>query len=174
MAEPSSTETPKSPDTEPISLFPITPSTEPKALFPISTTTITSTTTSQWLCSSSFTADLSVINQAVSSLHSFNFIPHDDDDDIQVQESKKPSSTSYEFLESSESDKDYSDKKKKSRSKSKKKRKRDKDFESEAFAYGARKSVVRAWAGSETKPSKDYYFDSRGDLDNLAFGCLYR
>lgn len=33
---------------------------------------------------------------------------------------------------------------------------------------------MRAWAGSDAKPAKDYYFDAHGDRDNLAFGTLYR
>lgn len=59
-----------------------------------------------------------------------------------------------------------------------KKRRRERSAERRgagSFAdYGSRKSNVRAWADSETKSSKDYYLDSRGDRDNLAFGCLYR
>lgn len=46
--------------------------------------------------------------------------------------------------------------------------------EGTTYAIGSRKSGVRAWTNSESKISKDYYFDSRGDRDNLAFGCLYR
>ncbi|KAK1278069.1 hypothetical protein QJS04_geneDACA017145 [Acorus gramineus] len=38
----------------------------------------------------------------------------------------------------------------------------------------SRKSGVRAWTGSVTKPAKDYYIDVRGDRDNLVFGSLYR
>lgn len=73
------------------------------------------------------------------------------------------------MIESSESD--IESKRKKSKGSKKKKRKRDK----ETFEVFARKSGVRAWGNSDTKPStKDYYFDSRGDPDNLAFGCLYR
>lgn len=30
----------------------------------------------------------------------------------------------------------------------------------------------KAWANTTT--DKDYFFDSRGDRDNLAFGCIYR
>ncbi|XP_021861739.1 uncharacterized protein [Spinacia oleracea] len=152
------------------------------SLFPITsgTTTVAAATTPQWLSSSSFTADLSVINDTVVSLQSR--IIKDDDDDEEMRESAPPeasklSSTSYQILESSESDKGergYSGKKRK---KSKKKRRSENEGgagEFEPFAYGGRKSGVRAWANSDSKPSKDYYSDSRGDRDNLAFGCLYR
>jgi hypothetical protein len=36
-----------------------------------------------------------------------------------------------------------------------------------------RKAAVKTWV-EETPPSQDYYFDSKGDRDNLAFGSLYR
>ncbi|KAL2930512.1 Protein NRDE2-like protein [Bienertia sinuspersici] len=137
------------------------------SLFPISseTTITTISSASQWLYSSSFNTDLSVINNAVSSFTTYN--SNDEDEREPIQE---PSSTPYGYLESSESDKE---KERKKKQKSRKKRKRAK-VKIDEFAYGARKSGVRAWANSDTKPNKDYYFDSRGDPDNLAFGCLYR
>lgn len=52
------------------------------------------------------------------------------------------------------------------------KQKRKKECYDETVA--SRKTRVRAWAGSETKPAKDYYVDAKGDHDNLAFGSLYR
>ncbi|XP_057247349.1 uncharacterized protein LOC104901371 isoform X6 [Beta vulgaris subsp. vulgaris] len=152
---------------------PSIPKTEPHSLFPIATSSTTAVTTPNWLCSSSFTADLSVINDAASSFHAFHTIKDDEDESEEIPVARK---SSYEFLESSDSERDerdYSDKKKK---KMKKKRKIEKSRapEFQTFAHGARKSGVRAWASSDTKLSKDYYFDSRGDPDNLAFGCLYR
>lgn len=54
---------------------------------------------------------------------------------------------------------------------SRKKRKRDREKEDDGIS---RKSSVRAWAGSETKLAKDYYFDSHGDRDNLIYGSLYK
>ena len=62
-------------------------------------------------------------------------------------------------------------------SKNKKKKKKKKRKRSKEREDGARKSGVRAWAGSDSNSnsnSKDYYFESRGDPDNLAFGSLYR
>lgn len=52
-----------------------------------------------------------------------------------------------------------------------KKRTRDREKEDDGTS---RKSRVRAWAGSETKMAKDYYFDSHGDRDNLVYGSLYK
>ncbi|KAA8524158.1 hypothetical protein F0562_010411 [Nyssa sinensis] len=40
----------------------------------------------------------------------------------------------------------------------------------------SRGNHVRSWANSssDVKPTKEYYFDSRGDGDKLAFRCVYR
>ncbi|KAH9616378.1 hypothetical protein KSS87_013393 [Heliosperma pusillum] len=149
----------------PSSLFPIstttTTTTTPPPLFPISATAISSTTP-QWLHNTSFTTDLSTISSAPSA----------NDIDSEPEPIPKPKQKqSYELLESS--DEERSDKRRKRKMK-KKKRKRDNDDVSR-FSYGSRKSGVRAWDDSQIKPStKDYYFDSKGDPDNLAFGCLYR
>nr|GMD92263.1 protein NRDE2 homolog isoform X1 [Ipomoea batatas] len=43
--------------------------------------------------------------------------------------------------------------------------------------FSSRKPDVASWASSSAAAAtnaKDYYFDSRGDRDNLAFGCLYK
>ncbi|XP_062220441.1 uncharacterized protein LOC133919901 [Phragmites australis] len=61
-----------------------------------------------------------------------------------------------------------------SRSKERGRRKRRREKERYDGAADSRKPGVRAWAGSETKPAKDYYVDAKGDHDNLAFGSLYR
>jgi hypothetical protein len=61
-----------------------------------------------------------------------------------------------------------------SRRKDRKRRKRRRDQERYDGAAASRKPGVRAWAGSETKLVKDYYFDAKGDQDNLAFGSIYR
>lgn len=37
-----------------------------------------------------------------------------------------------------------------------------------------RKTSVKIWAEGREKLLKEYYFDSHGDKDNLAFGSLYR
>eukprot|EP01018_Ginkgo_biloba_P028678 Gb_12287 [translate_table: standard] len=58
----------------------------------------------------------------------------------------------------------------------KKKRKKGKmdDRDRDRDRDRGRSSKVKAWADSEAKMTKDYYFDTRGDRDNLAFGSLYR
>lgn len=96
-----------------------------------------------------------------------------DEDENRAQANPVPSSR-YEILESSESDGGGRDRERKKRKK-RKKRKRDSSAERGGFnAFGSRKSRVRAWVDSEAKVAKDYYIDSHGDRDNLAFGCIYR
>lgn len=64
---------------------------------------------------------------------------------------------------------------KRARKKARRKKKRRKDGDKpRGNELGSRKSGVQAWEGSGKKPAKDYYFDARGDLDNLEFGSLYR
>ncbi|KAJ4835452.1 hypothetical protein Tsubulata_042729, partial [Turnera subulata] len=147
----------------------------------------------EWLSNTSFTADLSVINDAVSSL---NNLPHEpsssEDDDYQPKPRAQPS-TQYELLKEeedveserpgggdysrslSESDSDGERRKKKrKRRKHEKKRKRSRDEERGGNGLAPRKSNVRVWADSVTKPAKDYYLDTHGDADNLVYGSLYR
>ncbi|XP_061356034.1 uncharacterized protein LOC133300491 isoform X2 [Gastrolobium bilobum] len=146
-------------------------------LFPLSDSSLqTTTSVPQWLNNSSFTTDISVINDFVASQlnrETTQSPPQDDEDDENDENraKEKPISTSYEILESSESEKEETKKKRKK----KKKRKRDRSGERGGFdGYGSRKSRVRAWADSEANTAKDYYIDSHGDRDNLAFGCIYR
>ncbi|KAL9241950.1 hypothetical protein vseg_016001 [Gypsophila vaccaria] len=171
----------KSPSENPSSLFPISISTtatsagKRPSLFPISEAAVTAATP-QWLHNTSFTTEISLISNAAPLVHPTSA----SDIDIPEESEPKPKPTpkpSYELLESSESDREERvDKKwKHKKKKKKKKRKNDSEYDDvERFSYGSRKSGVHAWANSEVKPSKDYYFDSRGDPDNLAFGCLYR
>lgn len=137
----------------------------------------------QWLSNSSFTADLALIGDAVSNLNptalSSPPLPETDseqEEEPQEERFKSKAPPSYELLESSSESDRASRKERSDKTKRKKKRKRKKSRERGGLDdyHQARKSDVRAWAGSETKPSKDYYFDSRGDPDNLAFGCLYK
>ena len=148
-------------------------------LFPLATgpsSTLASTSVPQWLSNSSFTADISLINDAVASqLRDETALSPPQDHDEEEDEKRaqdKPLHSSYEILESSESEGREREKKKK---KKKKKRKGDRSRERGGLdGYGSRKSRVRAWADSESSTAKDYYFDSHGDRDNLAFGCIYR
>ncbi|XP_058722605.1 uncharacterized protein LOC131594475 isoform X2 [Vicia villosa] len=151
------------------------------SLFPVTNSSLQITTSSvpQWLSNSSFTTDLSIINNDVASLLNRETVQspsHDDDESDENQPQEKSLPPTYAILESSESDGDGMGRKEKKRSKrKKKKRKRDRSDERSGFhGYGSRKSRVRAWADSETNTAKDYYFDSNGDRDNLAFGSMYR
>ncbi|CAL9031771.1 unnamed protein product [Prunus brigantina] len=151
------------------------------SLFPVLPVSQQITSVPHWLSNTSFTTQLSVINDAVISHFKPDPLPAppppQEHEEVEVPSQAKP----YEMLESS-SGSDRSDErdrttKKKKHKKRKNKRRRERSVERGrgAFAdYGSRKSSVRAWADSETKPSKDYFLDSHGDPDNLVFGCLYR
>lgn len=160
------------------SLFPLLPVVDPHP----PTTTSANPSLPQWLCNSSFTTDVSVINDAVSSQLQRQQPEEDEeeeDDPSNVRTLPEEPSRVYEQLESSESDGNLESESRRSRKKKKsgKKRKRLRSSEKGGEfggAFGSRKSDVRVWADSETRPAKDYYFDTRGDRDNLVFGCLYR
>ncbi|GAU45438.1 hypothetical protein TSUD_297410 [Trifolium subterraneum] len=151
------------------SLFPV---------FPITNSSLQITTSSvpQWLSNSSFTTNISVINNDVASLLNRETAqsPSQDDDSEENRPQEKSLPPTYAILESSESDGEGIEREdKRSKRKKKKKRKRDRSAERSGFdGYGSRKSRVGAWADSEANTAKDYYFDSHGDRDNLAFGIL--
>ncbi|XP_052722907.1 uncharacterized protein LOC108345693 isoform X3 [Vigna angularis] len=151
------------------------------SLFPLfaASSSLQATTTSsnpQWLSNSSFTTNISVINDAVASQLNREATlspPQNDEDDENLAEAH-PLPSRYEILESSESDGGGRDRERRKKKK-KKKRRRDSSAERGGFdGFGSRKSRVRVWADSESNVTKDYYFDSHGDRDNLAFGCIYR
>ncbi|XP_056168937.1 uncharacterized protein LOC115676257 isoform X2 [Syzygium oleosum] len=154
------------------------------SLFPLSDAPAAGTTVAprvpQWLSNSSFTADFAAINEAVSSVHDRHASPRSesesDDGRGRGREGDLPATgTSYDLLESSESGGDSKSESRRRKKKSKRRRKRSRERGDDgAGEFGSRKSDVRAWAGSALKPAKDYYFDSRGDRDNLAFGSIYR
>ncbi|AES86890.2 putative siRNA-mediated silencing protein NRDE-2 [Medicago truncatula] len=156
------TTAPPSSDEAKPSLFPV---------FPVTNSSLQITTSSlpQWLSNSSFTTDISVINNDVASLLNRETVQSPPQDDDENSDENRPKEKSYAILESSESDGDGMEREKKRK---KKKRKRDRSDEKSGF--GSRKSRVRAWADSEANTVKDYFIDSHGDRDNLAFGCIYR
>lgn len=151
------------------------------SLFPVLPVSQQITSVPHWLSNTSFTTQLSVINDAVISHFKPDPLPSPPPPQEHEEEEVPSQAKPYEMLESS-SGSDRSDErdrttKKKKHKKRKNKRRRERSVERGrgAFAdYGSRKSSVRAWADSETKPSKDYFLDSHGDPDNLVFGCLYR
>ncbi|URE46950.1 hypothetical protein MUK42_32857 [Musa troglodytarum] len=85
----------------------------------------------------------------------------------------RPPQRSYDLVPSSPSESSSKDERR-SKGKERRRRKRRKREKERSDDGASRKSEVRAWAGSDAQPSKDYYFDAHGDRDNLAFGCLYR
>jgi hypothetical protein len=144
------------------SLFPVFPVTK-------SSLQITTSPLPQWLSNSSFTTDIAVINDDVASLLNRETVQSPPPDDDENSDENRPKEKSYAILESSESDGNGMEREKK-----RKKKKRKRDRSDERSGFGSRKSRVQAWADSEANTVKDYYFDSHGDRDNLAFGCIYR
>ncbi|CAL0322296.1 unnamed protein product [Lupinus luteus] len=149
---------------------------KPSSLFPLfsipnSSSLQTTNSVPQWLCNSSFNSDVSLINDAAASQLHHETAEYPSQDDDGDNDEKQPFRPSYKILKSSESDGERRERGKKDKKRKKKKRKHER---SELDGYGSRKSRVRAWADSETNTSKDYYIDSHGDPDNLAFGSMYR
>ncbi|XP_076894745.1 uncharacterized protein LOC143547132 [Bidens hawaiensis] len=126
-------------------LFPIS---EQQLPSPLSNSNSNSnSTTSAWLTNTSFTADPATINEAVASRNHHTSLE---------EEQKLDERRRFELVESDEEV-------------SKKERRK--------YEYGSRKQNVESWSSkgnNNNNNNKEYYFDSRGDLDNLAFGSLYR
>ncbi|XP_050218221.1 uncharacterized protein LOC126668990 isoform X2 [Mercurialis annua] len=140
-------------------------------LFGVSTAdTIQQTSAPNWLCNTSFTTNLSVIKDAVSALRKDHQTLTESDQEEEEEEphnSNVKPSTSYQLIEEEEeetkaSDSDSGSGSKKS-SKTRVKRRRNKKKSSN--------DDVRV---THSKHTKDYYFDSHGDADNLVYGSLYR
>ncbi|CAN6465668.1 unnamed protein product [Victoria cruziana] len=119
----------------------------------------------QWLCNPSFSFDVSKIHASIGA------VPYEpgpgSDEEKRIDVGKRPS---YDVLESPSPSSSESEYRERRRRKKRKKRRR---FH-EGVKDVTRKSTVETWEDSGSKQDKDYYFDVRGDLDNLAFGCLYR
>nr|KJB30256.1 hypothetical protein B456_005G134900 [Gossypium raimondii] len=152
---------------------PLNPSLFP--LFPAAASTVTSTSSiPQWLSNPSFTTDLSLINDAVSSLpRSLDDVQEEDAQEEEENEAKQQEQEklphSYELLEEEEEEQEeeedsdgdkYGERKRKKRSKRRNKKKK----------------ISKEIGDSKSKSihSNDYYFDSHPDHDNLAYGSLYR
>ncbi|KAF3792390.1 NRDE2-like protein [Nymphaea thermarum] len=113
----------------------------------------------QWLYNPSFSFDVSKIHDSVGVVAYEPGPGSDEEKRVEVRE--RPS---YDILESpSSSDAEYRERRR--RKKGKKRRR-----SHEGVKDVTRKSKVHLGG----KQDKDYYFDVRGDRDNLAFGCLYR
>ncbi|KAK3003605.1 hypothetical protein RJ639_019158 [Escallonia herrerae] len=149
------------------SLFPLFPQ-PPESTSPAASLT-TPNTTPQWLSNPSFTADLAAINDAVSSRHATPQIQPEEEAEEEEEHEVVAGRPQYKLVESSGGDdSDHTNKKRKH-----KKRK----SQSARYAYhyaapSSRKPDVRSW--SDTTTTKDHFFDSRGDRDNLAFGTIHQ
>ncbi|XVE57225.1 hypothetical protein DITRI_Ditri04bG0074100 [Diplodiscus trichospermus] len=154
---------------------------DPKpSLFPLfpaaAATDTTSNSMHQWLCNPSFTGDLSLVNDAVSSLsRSLNAVEEDAEEEEEEEEEEvkqqlqERNVDSYKLLEEeedsdSDSDAEKYDERKKNKKWKKSERKNKKRMVSKEIGDSKSKSIH----------AKDYYFDSHPDPDNLAYGSLYR
>ena len=159
------------------SLFPLFPAAGTGAVTATATATtaatVTSTSMPQWLCNPSFTSDLSLINDAVSSLpRSLNVIEEDEEEEEAKKQQQEKNHHSYELLEEEEeeeekeedSDGENYDERKMNKKKKKCKKKNKKRKISKEIGDSKSKSIH----------AKDYYFDSHPDPDNLTYGSLYR
>ncbi|XP_020090301.1 protein NRDE2 homolog isoform X1 [Ananas comosus] len=160
------------------SLFPLFPlSSNPPNPNPTASS-ISSSGAVQWLSNPSFTFDVSAIpasGGAGAALPPELAISSSDDEAPSAAAEAR--AKSYDLVPSPSSPSPSSEEEERSsrRRERRRKKKRKRERGKEGVGEGAsRKSGVRAWAGSERKPSKDYYFDACGDRDNLAFGCIYR
>ncbi|KAI7730655.1 hypothetical protein M8C21_001008 [Ambrosia artemisiifolia] len=155
-------------------LFPI--SKQPQSSPQTNALQLSNPTTPTWLINSSFTPDLSSINDVVSSLpyhYSTSPEPEPQQTSEQHQQQQLDERRRYELVESSsasDQDQDFDDRIKKKEKKKRRKRK-ERDYDNGSLS---RKQKVQSWASNNNNNNKEYYFDSRGDLDNLAFGSLYR
>ncbi|KAM7471048.1 hypothetical protein LguiA_009231 [Lonicera macranthoides] len=131
----------------------------------------------QWLSNTSFTTDLSVINEAVSTHYSHlqSDLQAEEEEEQRDSATANEAKTKYQLVDSSMSDEDVEEKKRKRKRKS---RKRYREAGASYDYAPSRKPDVRSWTKStnisSSSTTKEYYFDSQGDRDNLAFGCIYR
>ncbi|KAL3824933.1 hypothetical protein ACJIZ3_020962 [Penstemon smallii] len=134
----------------------------------------------QWLYNPSFTTNLSVINDAVTK---YDLHEQEEEDKAEEIHSNNRPPPQYDILPSDGGSSSDEENIRKRRKKKKKRRNREESGSAhQSYSYGAtlssssRKPGVEKWisSSSSTTKEKDYYFDSRGDRDNLAFGCIYR
>ncbi|OMO86645.1 Tetratricopeptide-like helical [Corchorus capsularis] len=121
------------------------------------------TSVPQWLCNPSFTSDLSLINDAVSSLPRALNVEEEEDE----QKEAKQQQQSYELIEEEEEEDEedsYSDGERNERKKKKKK----------SYKKNKKRKMSKEMGDSKSIHAKDYFFDSHPDPDNLAYGSLYR
>ncbi|KAI3796903.1 hypothetical protein L1987_39590 [Smallanthus sonchifolius] len=152
-------------------LFPVSKQTPSDSTNPLQ---VSNSSAPAWLSNTSFTADLSTINDVVAARHDRHSELDDEEEREEELEERRPQPR-YELVDSSASDQDLDGRRGRSSKKEKRKRKKRKQSDYE-YGPSSRKQNIQSWANNSTTSSgnKEYYFDSRGDLDNLAFGSLYR
>ncbi|EEF34680.1 nuclear exosome regulator NRDE2 isoform X2 [Ricinus communis] len=148
------------------------------SLFPIFGVSATNAHKPEWLCNSSFTTNISVINDAVSSLPQdkspIELDQEQEDEDSKLQ-LKQPSN--YQLIEEEEeeaaaaADEDEDSDVDSGSGRNKKKKKRVKREKIDKKRKRSSRDDARV---SHSKHSKEYYFDSHGDADNLVYASLYR
>ncbi|GJV96877.1 protein NRDE2 [Tanacetum coccineum] len=128
---------------------------------PITNQTTLEVTDPNWLSNTSFTitpTNISTINNVLTS--HLDHLSDPEEEPTQQQKSQ------YELVESS----DFSDVDTKRDKRARKKRRKKGGGDSSSRKRNTDKWANELGAGA----TKEYYFDSRGDRDNLAFGSLYR
>lgn len=161
-------------------LFPVFNQNPTTASEPINPLQLSNSNAPGWLSNTSFTADISTINDVVSARH-HHYRESDEEEEEQTAaeaEEERPQAR-YELVDSSASDQDIDGNSRNSNKKEKRKRRKTKKGAADSgqeYGPSSRKQNIQSWANNATSSSanKDYYFDSRGDRDNLAFGSLYR
>ncbi|KAL4578898.1 hypothetical protein LXL04_015029 [Taraxacum kok-saghyz] len=158
-------------------LFPVLPTTASEPINPLQ---LSNSNAPGWLSNTSFTADISIINDVVSSRHHhYSELDEEEEEKTAAETEERRPQARYELVDSSASDQDIDRNSRSSNKEQKRKRRKTKKGAANSgYDYGpsSRKQNIKSWAKETTSSSatKEYYFDSRGDRDNLAFGCLYR
>lgn len=161
-------------------LFPVFNQKSTKPSDPINLLELSKSNAPGWLSNTSFTADLSTINNVVSSRHDHYSETEEEVEEAAAEQEERRPDARYDLVDSSASDQDHDldESSRSSNKKEKRKRRKRKKGAQSDYEYGpsSRKQNIQSWANSASNSSanKEYYFDSRGDRDNLAFGSLYR
>lgn len=150
---------------QPSPLFPLQSSSDPKLLKPASRT--------PWLSNASFNSIVLPTSTTSSAAPPSDWYTAQFEENEGTARKAPSEEPSYPILGSPTSEgieelQEESKKRAKRRKLEKKRKEKERDRD------GDRSSKVKAWANSEAKLAKDYYFDTHGDRDNLAFGSLYR
>ncbi|KAJ9542452.1 hypothetical protein OSB04_028958 [Centaurea solstitialis] len=162
-------------------LFPVFNQKPTTPSHPINHLEISKSVAPGWLSNTSFTADLSTINTTVLPSRVYHFSePEEETEEAAAEQEERRPEARYELVDSSASDQDedVEESGRSSNKKEKRKRKKRKKGAHGDYEHGptSRKQNIQSWANnaSNSSANKEYYFDSRGDRDNLAFGSLYR